>query len=135
MASPACLPPRTSPMSITRSSPKPIRSSSGDSQKQDIDKVRFLLNEAGSDNSMVDELPNLGPGQFQMVAPDVAPSPAPSRSDGCTRTMGPLTEEQVEEVTGDALRAWAEARSRRRKRRRVPGQRAPMLRLSVRQRP
>ena len=100
------------------------------SQKQDIDKVRFLLNEAGSDNSMVDELPNLGPGQFQMVAPDVAPSPVPIQVRWLYTDHGaPLTEEQVEEVTGDALRAWAEARSRRRKRRRVPGQRAPMLRL------
>ena len=95
------------------------------SQKQDIDKVRFLLNEAGSDNSMVDELPNLGPGQFQMVAPDVAPSPVPIQVRWLYTDHGaPLTEEQVEEVTGDALRAWAEARSRRRKRRRVPGQRA-----------
>ena len=46
-------------------------------QPQDVEKVRHLLKESGGDQDLVAQLPTLGPGQFQMVAPDVDPAPVP----------------------------------------------------------
>ena len=46
-------------------------------QPQDVEKVRHLLKESGGDQDLVAQLPTLGPGQFQMVAPDVDPNPVP----------------------------------------------------------
>ena len=44
-------------------------------QPQDVEKVRHLLKESGGDQDLVAQLPTLGPGQFQMVAPDVDANP------------------------------------------------------------
>ena len=44
-------------------------------QPQDIGKVKHLLKESGGDLGLVKELPQLGPGQFQMVSPDVSDAP------------------------------------------------------------
>ncbi|MEL0101237.1 MAG: hypothetical protein VW862_06015, partial [Euryarchaeota archaeon] len=81
-------------------------------QPQDVEKVRHLLQESGGDQSLVKELPTLGPGQFQMVAPDVDPAPIPIQCRWLYTDHGaPLNEEQVEEVTTPEIRAWAKARS------------------------
>ena len=81
-------------------------------QPQDVEKVRHLLQESGGDQSLVKELPTLGPGQFQMVAPDVDSAPIPIQCRWLYTDHGaPLNEEQVEEVTTPEIRAWAKARS------------------------
>ena len=80
--------------------------------KQDVEKVRHLLKESGGDQDLVKQLPTLGPGQFQMVAPDVDPAPVPIQCRWLYTDHGPpLNEDQVEDVTSSDLRAWAKARS------------------------
>ena len=81
-------------------------------QPQDVEKVRHLLKESGGDQDLVAQLPTLGPGQFQMVAPDVDPAPVPIQCRWLYTDHGaPLNEDQVEELIGDAIRAWAKTRS------------------------
>lgn len=81
-------------------------------QPQDVEKVRHLLKESGGDQDLVRQLPTLGPGQFQMVAPDVDPAPVPIQCRWLYTDHGsPLNEDQVEEVTSPEIRAWAKARS------------------------
>lgn len=81
-------------------------------QPQDVEKVRHLLKESGGDQDLVKQLPTLGPGQFQMVAPDVDPAPVPIQCRWLYTDHGaPLNEDQVEDVTSDEIRAWAKARS------------------------
>ena len=48
---------------------------------------------------LVAQLPTLGPGYSQMVAPDVDAAQFHFNVDGCTLTMVLLVEDQVEEVT------------------------------------
>ena len=87
-------------------------------QPQDIEKVKHLLKEGGGDLSLVAELPTLGPGQFQLVSPDVDPAPIPLQCRWLYTDHGsPLSEEQVEELTPDFLRQWARSKGRGRKRR------------------
>ncbi|MDP6639645.1 MAG: DUF853 family protein [Candidatus Poseidoniaceae archaeon] len=87
-------------------------------QPQDVEKVKHLLKEGGGDQSLVDQLPTLGPGQFQLVSPDVDPSPIPLQCRWLYTDHGaPLSEEQVEEITTDALREWSRSKGRGRKRR------------------
>ncbi len=81
-------------------------------QPQDVEKVRHLLKESGGDQDLVKQLPTLGPGQFQMVAPDVDPNPVPIQCRWLYTDHGaPLNEDQVEDVTTAEIRAWAKARS------------------------
>ena len=81
-------------------------------QPQDVEKVRHLLKESGGDLDFIAQLPTLGPGQFQMVAPDVDPAPVPIQCRWLYTDHGPpLNEDQVEDVTSDEIRAWAKARS------------------------
>ena len=81
-------------------------------QPQDVEKVRHLLKESGGDQDLVKQLPTLGPGQFQMVAPDVDPNPVPIQCRWLYTDHGaPLNEDQVEDVTTPEIRAWAKARS------------------------
>ena len=81
-------------------------------QPQDVEKVRHLLKESGGDQDLVKQLPTLGPGQFQMVAPDVDPAPVPIQCRWLYTDHGaPLNEDQVEEATTTEIRAWAKARS------------------------
>ena len=81
-------------------------------QPQDVEKVRHLLKESGGDQDLVRQLPTLGPGQFQMVAPDVDPAPVPIQCRWLYTDHGsPLNEDQVEEATSLEIRAWAKARS------------------------
>ena len=63
-------------------------------QPQDVEKVRHLLKESGGDQDLVAQLPTLGPGQFQMVAPDVDPAPVPIQCRWLYTDHGaPLNEE------------------------------------------
>ncbi|PXY73904.1 MAG: hypothetical protein CXX80_08030 [Methanobacteriota archaeon] len=87
-------------------------------QPQDIEKVKHLLKEGGGDLSLVAELPTLGPGQFQLVSPDVDPAPIPLQCRWLYTDHGsPLSEEQVEELTPDFLRQWSRSKGRGRTRR------------------
>ena len=82
------------------------------SQPQDIDKVKHLLKEDGGNLDMVKELPNLGPGQFQVVSPDVSKKAIPLQCRWLYTEHGaPLSEEQVEKNTTKKLRNWAEDNS------------------------
>ena len=81
-------------------------------QPQDIDKVKHLLKESGTDLDLVSELPTLGPGEFQVVAPDVDEHPFPIQCRWLYTDHGaPLSEEQVEQHTSDEIRAWARSQS------------------------
>ena len=81
-------------------------------QPQDVEKVRHLLKESGGDQDLVAQLPTLGPGQFQMVAPDVDAAPIPLQCRWLYTDHGaPLSEDQVEEVTTDEIRDWAKSQS------------------------
>ena len=85
-------------------------------QPQDVEKVRHLLKESGGDQDLVAQLPTLGPGQFQMVAPDVDPAPVPIQCRWLYTDHGaPLNEDQVEEIITPEIRAWAKSRSAGRK--------------------
>ena len=87
-------------------------------QPQDVEKVKHLLKEGGGDQSLVDQLPTLGPGQFQLVSPDVDPEPIPLQCRWLYTDHGaPLSEEQVEDVTLDFLRDWSRSKGRSRSRR------------------
>ena len=87
-------------------------------QPQDVEKVRHLLKESGSDQDLVAQLPTLGPGEFQMVAPDVDPNPVPIQCRWLYTDHGaPLNEDQVEDLITTELRAWARTRSSGRARR------------------
>ena len=81
-------------------------------QPQDVEKVRHLLKESGGDQDLVAQLPTLGPGQFQMVAPDVDATPVPIQCRWLYTDHGaPLNEDQVEEIITPEIRAWAKTRS------------------------
>ncbi|MDA0715381.1 MAG: ATP-binding protein [archaeon] len=81
-------------------------------QPQDVEKVRHLLKESGGDQDLVSQLPTLGPGQFQMVAPDVDPAPIPIQCRWLYTDHGaPLNEDQVEDIILPEIRAWARTRS------------------------
>ena len=81
-------------------------------QPQDVEKVRHLLKESGGDLDLVAQLPTLGPGQFQMVAPDVDPNPVPIQCRWLYTDHGaPLNEDQVEDIITPEIRAWARTRS------------------------
>jgi len=61
---------------------------------------------------LVAQLPTLGPGQFQMVAPDVDPAPVPIQCRWLYTDHGaPLNEDQVEDLISKDIRAWAKTRS------------------------
>ena len=86
-------------------------------ERNDIDKVKHLLKEGGGDISLIDELPKLSAGQFQLVSPDVDDKPIPIQCRWLYTDHGaPLSEEQVEEITDDDVREWASNRSRTPKR-------------------
>jgi len=82
------------------------------SQPQDIDKVKHLLKEDGGNLDMIKELPNLGPGEFQMVSPDVSRKAIPIQCRWLYTEHGaPFSEDQVEKNTTNALRNWAKDNS------------------------
>ena len=82
------------------------------SQPQDIDKVKHLLKEDGGNLDMIKELPNLGPGEFQMVSPDISKKAIPIQCRWLYTEHGaPFNEDQVEKNTTKALRNWAKDNS------------------------
>jgi len=82
------------------------------SQPQDIDKVKHLLKEDGGNLDMIKELPNLGPGEFQMVSPDVSKKAIPIQCRWLYTEHGaPFSEDQVEKNTTKTLRNWAKDNS------------------------
>ena len=100
-------------------------------QPQDVEKVRHLLKETGSDLDLVAQLPTLGPGQFQVVAPDVDPHPFPIQCRWLYTDHGaPLSEDQVEDLVTPEVRRWARGRSAGGKRRGSGGAAAAAVRGS-----
>ena len=61
---------------------------------------------------MIKELPNLGPGEFQMVSPDVSKKAIPIQCRWLYTEHGaPFSEDQVEKNTTKTLRNWAKDNS------------------------
>ena len=80
--------------------------------KQDRSKVADLLKVGGSDVGLVDELPNLNAGEFQIVCPDVSKSPIQVKTRWLYTEHGPtLSENDVEDLTPQYLRDWANEHS------------------------
>ena len=80
--------------------------------KQDRSKVADLLKVGGSDVGLVDELPNLAAGEFQIVCPDVSKSPIQVKTRWLYTEHGPtLGENEVEDLTPQYLRDWATEKS------------------------
>jgi hypothetical protein len=70
------------------------------------------LKEDGGNLDMIKELPNLGPGEFQMVSPDVSRKAIPIQCRWLYTEHGaPFSEDQVEKNTTNALRNWAKDNS------------------------
>ncbi len=89
--------------------------------KQDRSKIGDLLKVGGGDQSLVEELPNLQPGEFQLVCPDVSEKPTPLNLRWLYTDHGSaLGEDEVEQLTSKALRDWAKDRSVKRGRPAIP---------------
>ena len=78
--------------------------------KQDISKIRDLLKVGkGGNEEMVDELPNLKTGEFQLVSPDFSDKPTSVRLRWLYTDHGSaLGEDEVEQLTPKSLRGWAD---------------------------
>ena len=89
--------------------------------KQDRNKIGDLLKVGGGDQSLVDELPNLKPGEFQLVCPDFSETATPLNLRWLYTEHGSaLSEDEVEELTPKSLRDWANDRSIKRSRPAIP---------------
>ena len=89
--------------------------------KQDRNKIGDLLKVGGGDQSLVDELPNLKPGEFQLVCPDFSKTATPLNLRWLYTEHGSaLSEDEVEELTPKSLRDWANDRSIKRSRPAIP---------------
>ena len=89
--------------------------------KQDRAKIGDLLKVSGGDQNLVEELPKLQPGEFQLVCPDVSEKPTPLNLRWLYTDHGsPLGEDEVEALTPKALRDWAKDRSVKRARPAIP---------------
>jgi len=78
--------------------------------KQDISKIRDLLKVGkGGNEEMVDELPNLKTGEFQLVSPDFSDKPTAVKLRWLYTDHGSaLGEDEVEQLTPKSLRSWAD---------------------------
>lgn len=78
--------------------------------KQDISKIRDLLKVGkGGNEEMVDELPNLKTGEFQLVSPDFSDKPTSVKLRWLYTDHGSaLGEDEVEQLTPKSLRGWAD---------------------------
>ena len=78
--------------------------------KQDISKIRDLLKVGkGGNEEMVDELPNLKTGEFQLVSPDFSDKPTSVKLRWLYTDHGSaLGEDEVEQLTPKSLRSWAD---------------------------
>ena len=80
--------------------------------KQDRGKIADLLKVGGADLGLVDELPSLEPGEFQIVCPDVSKVPIQVKTRWLYTEHGAtLGENEVEDLTPQYLRDWAKERS------------------------
>lgn len=80
--------------------------------KQDQSKVSDLLKVGGSDVGLVDELPNLSAGEFQIVCSDVSKTPIQAKTRWLYTDHGStLGENEVEDLTPQYLRDWAKEHS------------------------
>tara|TARA_Y100001954_G_C15798419_1_gene598793 strand:- start:178 stop:2307 length:2130 start_codon:yes stop_codon:yes gene_type:complete len=82
--------------------------------KQDISKIEDLLKESDDhDSSLVDELPNLLQGEFQIsTLKEVSDGPIPIKTRWLYTEHGQIvTEEEVETFTPESLRVWANEKS------------------------
>ena len=89
--------------------------------KQDISKIKHLLKGKGGDPSLIEELPKLKDGEFQLVCPDFSEKPTPLNLRWLYTDHGSaLSEDEVEELTPKSLRDWAKDRSVKRSRPAIP---------------
>jgi len=80
--------------------------------KQDQNKIGDLLKVGGSDVGLVDELPNLAPGEFQIVCPDASKKPIQAKTRWLYTEHGAtLGENEIEDLTPENLREWAKGKS------------------------
>jgi len=82
--------------------------------KQDISKIEDLLKESDEhDSNLVEELPNLVQGEFQIsTLKEVSDGPIPIKTRWLYTEHGKIvTEEEVEKFTPDYLRDWANKKS------------------------
>tara|TARA_B100001250_G_scaffold47419_1_gene37125 strand:+ start:1445 stop:3577 length:2133 start_codon:yes stop_codon:yes gene_type:complete len=82
--------------------------------KQDISKIEDLLKESDDhDSNLVDELPNLLQGEFQIsTLKEVSDGPIPIKTRWLYTEHGKIvTEEEVGHLTPDYLRDWANEKS------------------------
>ncbi|MBT4059560.1 MAG: ATP-binding protein [Euryarchaeota archaeon] len=80
--------------------------------KQDRGKIADLLKVGGADLGLVDELPSLEAGEFQIVCPDISKVPIQIKTRWLYTDHGAtLGENEVEALTPQSLRDWAKERS------------------------
>ena len=81
------------------------------SQPQDHKKIKHLLEVGGTDIGLVDELPNLSPGEFQIVCPDASKKPIQAKTRWLYTEHGPtLGDNEIDELTPQYLKDWAKAK-------------------------
>ena len=81
------------------------------SQPQDHKKIKHLLEVGGSDLGLVDELPNLSAGEFQIVCPDASKKPIQAKTRWLYTEHGPtLGDNEIDELTPQYLKDWAKGK-------------------------
>ena len=81
------------------------------SQPQDHKKIKHLLEVGGSDLGLVDELPNLSAGEFQIVCPDASKKPIQAKTRWLYTEHGPtLGDNEIDELTPQYLKEWAKGK-------------------------
>lgn len=81
------------------------------SQPQDHKKIKHLLEVGGTDIGLVDELPNLSPGEFQIVCPDASKKPIQAKTRWLYTEHGStLGDNEIDELTPQYLKDWAKAK-------------------------
>ena len=81
------------------------------SQPQDHKKIKHLLEVGGSDLGLVDELPNLSAGEFQIVCPDASKKPIQAKTRWLYTEHGPtLGDNEIDELTPQYLKDWAKSK-------------------------
>ena len=77
-------------------------------QPQDHKKIKHLLEVGGSDVGLVDELPTLSAGEFQIVCPDASKKPIQAKTRWLYTKHGPtLGDDEIDELTPQYLKDWA----------------------------
>ena len=81
------------------------------SQPQDHKKIKHLLEVGGADLGLVDELPNLSAGEFQIVCPDASKKPIQAKTRWLYTEHGPtLGDNEIDELTPQYLKDWAKGK-------------------------